>query len=159
MRKPKPLPFRSRSVQSLALFTLFSLFALPGCGSDELESPTAAKLRTISNLYLTYAIGKNGQGPESEEGFKKYLRGLTDDILVPAGVDRKEIDSLFISERDGQPFVVLYGLKITGISGKSGSVLAHEKTGKNGKRLVALSNTKVEHVDESGFQDLLSVKP
>jgi hypothetical protein len=147
--------FRLRSLLCLALL----IVVIPGCGSDELDSPTATKLRTISNLYLNYAIGKNGQGPESEEVFKKYLRGLSDDILGPAGVNRKELDSLFVSERDGEPFVIVYGQKITKISGNSGSVIAHEKTGKGGRRLVSLSNTKVEHVDEAGLQNLLSKQP
>jgi hypothetical protein len=73
-------------------------------------------------------------------------------------VDRAGIDSLFSSERDGEPFVVLPGVAITKISGESGVVVAHEKTGKNGKRLVVLSNAKVELADDARLQGLLAVK-
>jgi hypothetical protein len=138
--------------------TLLALLAAPGCGSDELESPTAVKLKAVSNFYLDYAVAKQGQGPASEQDLKKHIRSMPDQLLAPSGVDRNAIDSLFISERDEEPFVVLYGLKIAGISGNSGSVVAHEKTGKGGKRLVVLSNTKVEHVDEARLQGMLSTK-
>lgn len=148
--------FRSRSVLGLALL---AVVLIPGCGSDELESPTAKKLKALSGLYLDYAVSHNGQGPTDEVGFKKYIRSVPDQVLGPAGIQRSEIDALFVSERDQEPVVVVYGLKITGISGKSGAVVAHEKTGKGGKRLVALSNTNIELVDESGLQGLLAAKP
>ena len=128
---------------------VLALVMAPGCGSDELESPTAVKLKAVSNFYLDYAVAKQGQGPANEQDLKKHIRSMPDQLLAPSGIDRNAIDSLFVSERDQEPFVVLYGLKIAGISGNSGSVVAHEKTGKGGKRLVVLANAKVDHVDEA----------
>jgi hypothetical protein len=155
MRKSQRAHVRSRAVVWLLVP---ALIAVPSCGSDELASPTAAKLRALSGFYLDYAVGKNGQGPANEQDLKKHIRSMPDQMLSPSGVDRSAVDSLFVSDRDGEPFVVIYGQKIAGVSGKSGSVVAHEKNGKGGKRLVGLSNTKVEHVDEGRFQQLLSAK-
>jgi hypothetical protein len=145
---------RSRPLTGLVVL---ALIAAPGCGSNELESPTAAKLKALSGFYLDYAVAKKGQGPANEADLKKHIRSMPDQ-LMPSGVDRNAIDTLFVSERDGEPFVVLYGVTITGVSGTSGAVVAHEKTGKGGKRLVVLSNTKVEHVDEARLQALLASK-
>jgi hypothetical protein len=139
-----------------------SMFALPtalGCASDELSSETAARLRGLAALYLDCAVARNGKGPANEQEFKKHLRSLRDDVLSSNGVDPKAIDTAFVSGRDQEPFVILYGLKITKISGTSAPLVAHEKTGKNGKRLVAFANAKVDHVDDARLQELKSAGP
>ena len=106
-----------------------ALVSAPGCGADELDSPTAAKLRAVGNMYLDHAVGKGGAGPA---------------------------DGLFRSDRDGEPFVVLYGKKIAGVSGTDAPLVAHEKAGKAGRRLVAFANGKVELADESRLKELLA---
>jgi len=134
---------------------VLALVAVTGCGgSDEVNSPTAVKLRGLANLYLDCAVPKNGRGPANEQELKKHLRGLPDFILESNSVDPAAIDALFVSERDQQPFVVRYGLAITAISATSAPLVAHEKTGKNGRRLVVFANTKVELVDEARLQEL-----
>ncbi|MBA4068220.1 MAG: hypothetical protein C0501_31865 [Isosphaera sp.] len=133
-----------------------AVLAVPGCGSDDLDSPTAARLRAVGNMYLDYAVAKKGQGPDAEGPFKAHIRGKPDQVLAPAGIDRKEVDGLFASDRDGEPFVVLYGRKIAGVSGTDAPVVAHEKTGKGGRRLVVFANGKVELADESRLKELLA---
>src|SRR5262249_4610772 len=137
---------------------LLTMSSVPGCGSDDLTSPTAAKLRGVANLYLDYVVTKNGKGPGSEQDFKKHLRNLHESVLKDNGVDPKSIDSPIISERDQEPIVILYGLTITKIGANSTQVIAHEKTGKRGKRLAVLASTKVEAVDEARLQELMSTK-
>jgi hypothetical protein len=132
------------------------LGAAPGCGSNELDSPTANKLRGLAKLYLDCAVSKSGPGPANEEEFKKHLRRLEGFVLKMNGVDPAALDEAFVSERDGEPFVIRYGVSIGHISGTSAPLVAHEKTGKNGKRLVAFANAKVEAVDEARFQELMS---
>jgi hypothetical protein len=58
-----------------------------------------------------------------------------------------------ISERDQEPFVFIWGTPIS-FGVPNVPVLAHEKTGKNGKRLVAFANGEVELVEEERFQTL-----
>jgi hypothetical protein len=145
--------------RAAAWLLLLGLCVATGCGPNELESPTAAKLRALSNFYLDYAVSaKDSRGPGTAEALKKHILGKPDFVLSTSDVDRASIDSLFISDRDGEPFVILTGTVITKISGVSGVVVAHEKSGKNGKRLVVLSNTKVELADDSRLQELMAVK-
>ena len=136
-----------------------ALLAAPGCGSDELSSPTAAKLRGLATLYLDYAVSNHGSGPASEQVLKKHARGLPDFVVRANGVDPEALDAVFVSERDGEPFVVLYQIRLGRISGTQAALIAHEKTGKNGKRLVVFANAKVEHVDDARLQELTSAKP
>lgn len=137
---------------------VLGLVAVSGCGSSDVDSPAAARLRALANLYLDCAVARNGIGPADEGAFKKYLRKVDGIVLQLNGIERDSIDSLFVSERDQEPLVVLYGVGISGMSGVSAPVVAHEKTGKNGKRLVVLANTKVEMADEARLQDLLAGK-
>jgi hypothetical protein len=53
---------------------------------------------------------------------------------------------------------VIYSEGIGKISGDSKHVIAHEKTGKNGKRLVVFASTKVDHVDEAELDQLKTAK-
>jgi hypothetical protein len=125
-----------------------------GCsGPDPLRSPSAARLRGLAMIYLNYAAAK-GSGPPSESVFRKYSHSLDGIALQMAGVDPKAIDDTFVSLRDNQPFVVLYGVGISQMSGKSAPLIAYEKTGANGKRLIAYANTKLECVNEARFKEL-----
>jgi hypothetical protein len=138
---------------------LLALATISGCGANELESRTAQRLRGLARVYLDYAVPKNGSGPDSEQTFRKHLRGLPDFVLQTNGIDTAEGDAVFTSERDGEPFVIRYGVKIGMISGTAAPAIAHEKTGKNGKRLVVLANARVELVDEARFRELFSGGP
>jgi hypothetical protein len=151
----KTMPVLSRPKASVALF---AVCFLAGCGPDPLDSVTAQRLKALSGMYLTHAVAKNGGGPASEEAMKKYLKNVEAIALQNNGIDPKAIDSIFVSERDQQPFVVLYGKSIMQVSGESKEPLAYEKTGKNGKVLVAYTNTKVDHVSEAQLKELLAAK-
>jgi hypothetical protein len=137
---------------------LVLLLAAPGCGSDGLDSPTAARLKALANFYLDYAVSQHGRGPADEQALKKHLRIQPDFLLKTNGIDPSAVDSLFSSERDGEPFVILYGVQISRISGTSAPLVAHEKTGKNGKRLAVCANGKVELADEARLKELSPAK-
>jgi hypothetical protein len=151
MRTSKDIPLRAAP----GLLVL-ALVALSGCGSsDELNSPTAARLRGISTYYLDLAFARNGPGPASEQELKKHMRRQERSDLLSNGIDPQLIDSTqFVSERDQEPFVVLYGLTIRKVTADSAPLVAHEKTGKDGKRLAVLANNKVRLVDEAGLEEL-----
>jgi hypothetical protein len=140
------------------ILALLVLSASAGCGSNELESPAAARLSGLAKLYLDCAVAKNGKGPANEQEFKKHLRSLPDFIVRMNGLDSDALDAAFVSERDNEPLVIVYGVSISGMSGTSAPMVAHEKTGKNGKRLVAFANAKVELADEARLQELTAAK-
>ena len=91
-------PWTRVRVRPVAWLPALALLATPGCGSDELESPTALKLRALSGFYLDYAVARQGQGPATEQDLKKHIRSMPDQLLGPSGVDRNAIDSLFVSD-------------------------------------------------------------
>lgn len=133
------------------------LVSFSGCGGDDgLNSPTAKKLTSVSTLYLDYAVGKAGAGPPNDAALKKHIKGLYASVLAHHGIDPNNLDDLFKSERDGQPFVVLYGTSVTSVSANSKQVIAHEATGKNGKRLVATAGMKVLSVTDAELEKLKS---
>lgn len=152
-----------RSRKFFAVRPLLPLLAagtlmLSGCsGSDELTTPTAARLRGIATYYLDLTFARNGKGPANEHELKRHLRKQERTDLISNGIDPQAIDStLFVSERDQEPFVVLYGQSITRISADSAPLVAYEKTGKDGKRIAVLANSKLRLVDEAGLQALKS---
>jgi hypothetical protein len=127
-----------------------------GCGASDLESPTAVRLKGLATVFLDYAVAR-GDGPKDEETLKAHMKQLPDFILEMNKVDPKD-PNLFISDRDKEPFVFIWG---TGISFGTPNtpMLAYEKTGKNGKRLVAFANGEVELVDDERFKKLSNAKP
>jgi hypothetical protein len=143
---------------ALAGLALIKLVLLAGCGGNELESPTAIKLKALGNFYLDYAISNKNQGPANELVFKKHLKGLPDFLLKNAGLDPDAIDKAFVSERDQLPFVIVYGIPIGSVSGKSAPLVAYEKNGVNGRRLVGFANAKVDLVNDSRLEELKSSK-
>lgn len=130
-----------------------------GCGEDEaLSSTTAAKLRGLARVYLDYSVPKNGAGPADQATLSKHIKKLPEHVLAANGVDPELGDGLFVSDRDGQPFVVRYGQSIGMISGTSTQVIAHEQTGVRGKKLVTFVSGKVELADDARLQELLAPK-
>jgi hypothetical protein len=124
-----------------------------GCGGDDaLNSPTAVRMRGLANMYLDHVVGKGA--PANEEALKKHMRAQMDFTLTGYNLDPKNIDAAFVSDRDHEPLVVMYGMAVSGITGDSKQVVAHEKTGTNGKRLVVFLSTKVDYVDEAELERL-----
>lgn len=63
--------------------------------------------------------------------------------------------SAFISERDGEPFVIRYGVGISQAKGDAKPIIACEKKGKDGTRYVAFANGDVDCVDEVAARELM----
>lgn len=128
-------------------------------------------MRNLAVLLGQYTGRHQGRGPKDEQEFKTYLRGLSADEMRSFGGD---VDKLFVSPRDLQPYVIRYG-QSAGPPGMPGSglrpgesitvgpnspnaynepLVAYEKTGVEGKRYVAYQTGKVELVDEARLQQL-----
>jgi hypothetical protein len=108
-------------------------------------------------MYLDHLVHKGG-GPADESALKKHMQSQIDYMLRGYGLDPKNLDAAFVSDRDHEPLVILYGLKTATISGDSKQVIAHEKTGTNGRRLVVFMSTKVDYVHEAELEKLKSAK-
>lgn len=79
-------------------------------------------------------------------------------MLEENGLNPDGLDKAFVSDRDGEPFVVRYGQRIGSVGGTSTQVIAHEKTGKGGRRLVSFVSGKVELADDARLQEVLAGK-
>ena len=129
--------------------------ALPvGCGSrrasQEREEST---LKPLAVFYGQFTGRHQGRPPASEAEFKEFVRSLSSEELASFNVTDPE--GLFISSRDGQPYVVIYGAP-SGPPGPGGSpVVAYEQVGVGGKRFVASSLGAVEEADEARFKELV----
>jgi hypothetical protein len=134
-----------RKLCLLRLIAAMPVAAMFGCGPTETHSgPTddIGNLRGIARVY-TMANRDLGRPPRNVDELKN--------ILAPA-MDNPE--SVFRSQRDGQEFVIVWGLDMVGRDLNSPTVLAYERTGVDGKRLVVNCAGNVTEVSEADFSKL-----
>lgn len=143
--------WRVLGIQVVALVAATMLVA--GCGQQtQSKKQQESRLKPLSLLYGQYMGQHRGQPPQNEAEFKKFVESQKS-FLTQFGIT--DPATLFISERDGQPFVVIYG-KPSGPAALGGQpVIAYEKVGAGGKRFVASQLGAVEEVDEARFKELV----
>lgn len=121
-----------------------------GCGGGTASPEPDAKVRLtkVLRLYQVY-VEKNKQGPPNEQALRQFGQKLSarerDEYLIG-----DDLDSIFTSPRDKQPYVIQYNLKLD--PGARTRAVAWEATGEAGMRFVALSVGYVEEYDEETFQ-------
>ena len=118
-----------------------------GCSN---EQPAVADLMNsniirVRFMYTTYMNEHGMKGPKDKETLLNHFRGNENlaGVLKHIGANIDDIDDYFYSERDGEEFIVRYGL--TGIANHA---IVFEKTGKEGLRQVALSPVKEMEAEE-----------
>ena len=131
---------------------LFLALGIPGCGKriGTTDPPAKIQLERLFEFYQAYAA-KNKRPPPDEKAFKEFIRQLPKEERDAAGVG-DDVDSFLVSPRDGQKFDIRYRLVID-VGGPTQAV-AWEHTGKDGKRLVALSVGYVQEYSEEDFHAL-----
>ena len=147
----KPPTSSTLASVSTVLFAILAASVLTGCddGAGRTKGSGEAHLRSLVALYNS-AGNQQGRAPTSEAELRDYVVANAQQVL-----ERLEIasfDELLISERDGQPFVVLYGKPPKGVRP---DIIAYEQTGIDGKRLVGFSLGNIEEVDETAFRELV----
>lgn len=130
---------------------------LAGCGDS--SDPNAAiaavnqqNIQRLANLYFTYQMKHEWHGPPDEQAFKQFLRGYNPDKLTRIGIDPNNIDKLFVSERDGEPFKIRFG--VLGSAMGSSEPVIFEAKGINGQRNVGFLNMVQREVDDAEYNDL-----
>jgi hypothetical protein len=103
-----------------------------GCAEGE-QVERQSNLQAIAAYYSQFLAHHRGQLPANEEEFKKFIQAKGGEALEYKGLS---VDELFISSRDGKPFVVKYrGDK----SWPLPDVVAYEQEGDDGLRHGATS--------------------
>jgi hypothetical protein len=129
------------------------LAAVTGCQAPPAEAvPQAGHLKTLGMLFGKFSAYHHGQPPADEAQFKKYIASLEPGERETFGV--KSVDDVFISPRDGQPYVVRYGVRGSQFTESGVPIVAHEKTGVNGRYLTVTFMGDVNEVDEAQLHDL-----
>ena len=140
---------------------LLFLICLSGCGSGNSPEASVRKAnktnsQRLSNLYAYYQLKNKLRGPKDEAAFKKFLNGPGSSVLEKIGVKPGEVDAMFVSERDGEPFQIRFGVP-TGPRGSQEAVV-FETTGKNGKRMVGFLNMVQREVEDAEYETLWNAK-
>lgn len=146
---------RSAALAALAV----GAAGLAGCGRDGTANAVAAmndtNLKRVANLYAAHQNFKGGKGPKDEAAFKAFVREFDAAKLGMMGVDPNNVDAVFSSDRDGQPFKVRYG--VGGGRGSSDAVV-FEAAGKDGQKQVGFTDGKVQEVGDAEYKTLLAGK-
>jgi hypothetical protein len=153
----------SRPTNSLALFCAVVLLGFfSGCGGRVdgdagIREANKTNIQRLTNLYSRHQLFHAGKGPASEQEFRKYIGSLDAETLKKIGVDAANLDKLFISERDGQPFKVVYN--VTGSTRGSNDAVVFEQNGKDGVKEVGFTSLTVKKLNDSEISALQSGKP
>jgi hypothetical protein len=137
------------------LLTTFALTSVIGCDrSDSLSSPTALQLQDLATVYIDYAVAK-GAGPANEQQLRKHVGNVPAFLMVSKDSKVGTATPNYVSKRDGEPFVIRYGVGFCPAEGDDAPVIACERSGKDGTRLVAYANGEVACLDEVAARELM----
>jgi hypothetical protein len=126
---------------SVMLVTAMVWLSLTGCSSKpppKKEPPVEVYLRRIVQAY-DVAEYKLGHPPRKEDELRRFLTetGATEDPEV-----------LLVSPRDGQKYVIRYGLRLDPFGSE---ILAHEKDGADGTRYAITLSRDVRVLSDQEF--------
>ncbi len=144
----------------LVLLLVFSS-SMFGCGSTDsgmalMQKANKSNIQRLANLYRLYQATNDWRGPESVEDMKEFIKGLSANRLSMYGVDADDIESLFVSERDGEESKFRFRVKDAPMFQ---SPVVFEQIGKGVYRLVGFTSLPPKEVsDDSEYDDLLAGK-
>ena len=115
-------------------------------------------IKKVASVYGLYASRFGYTGPQSKEELVTFIK-TNEKIqknLQRMGLEPDKIEEIFISENDGEEFKIRWGVFINPDSLRAKEPFVFEKVGKDGVRLVMLSNRKIlEVTDEAKYRKLL----
>ncbi|MBP63262.1 MAG: hypothetical protein CMJ62_17210 [Planctomycetaceae bacterium] len=125
---------------------------LAGCGPQQAEeemSRRSSNLKALAILYRQYATENEGYPPGNEAELKRFIQGQGFEQYDPGTITK--VEDFFISPRDGQPYIVIYGNG----GDKIPEMLAYERIGTETGRWVVSSMTTVAEVNEERLRQLI----
>lgn len=121
---------------------------------DALAQANETNIQRLANLYFTYQMKHDWQGPADESEFRQFIESYDPAKLTRIGIDPATVDELFINPRDGQPFKIRYG--VPGSAMGSSAPVIFEAVGVDGQRMVGFLDMEQREVDEAEYQQLWS---
>jgi hypothetical protein len=135
---------RAQYVRNAIAFVAACLIASAlGCQSDTDKPPPpkdSNNLRGIIRYYVT-ATSNLRRPPKNMDELKAVLAGLVDDP-----------SPYFRSTRDGEEYVVVWGLRLDSVP--ADTIIAYERTGVDGKRMVINRDGVAKEVSKEEFAGL-----
>jgi hypothetical protein len=132
-----------------------------GCGTHTQSASRAQQVPGLTQLglfYSFYCSQHQGKPPADEAAFRAFIKSQPAEQLQRFKIEN--VDSMFVSPRDGKPYVVAYGGRGGSQKRLTGAVpVAWEQDGKRGRRFVVNSMGKLEEVDEATFKQMVSNEP
>lgn len=125
---------------NFALLIALSIF-FAGCGpgndiSSKMKDGNKENIRRVRNCYSMY-LGMHGyKGPKDKEELMNFLKSNERAAvnLERIGITQEQLDTMWVSERDGEEFKVRWGL-----NGMDDHAVVFEAKGVDGKRLVCFA--------------------
>jgi hypothetical protein len=135
-----------------------AICALAGCN----RGPTKESLATgekqilkIATLYQDFRSAHQGRNPKDAQELKDWAKTLKKEELTKRGVDN--LDEVFISSRDNQPYVLVKPEAAKpGQGGRPPMLWAYEQTGVDGKRMGVGAMGNAFEMDEEQFKQYTS---
>jgi hypothetical protein len=142
-----------RVIQSTccALSAVAALATLSGCSGNAASAGGAdPNLTVLTKVYVDHMNVHQGRPPKDEAAFKDYIRQHGGHRLK--GADMNELDALFVSTRDNQPLIFVYGTNAD--PRRQSTVIGYEQSTVDGKRTVGYRHGTAELVDDARFAEV-----
>jgi hypothetical protein len=129
-----------------------------GCsGGGGAPKAGETEIRGLAVCYGQFLRENRGKSPANEAAFKTFIQTkVNKEQLASFGITPDNLEKLFTSSRDGQPYQVRYNApqKPPGADGK-GEIVIWERAGSGGKRMVAYATVQIEEIDEARFKEIM----
>jgi hypothetical protein len=139
-------------MQRRAFISVISvLLVTVGCSSSQNAAAIIAQMndsngKRLANLYAIHQARHGWVGPANKAAFVKFIqKDMHPTELAGTGVDPGSLDSLFVSERDKEPFFIRYGVEAPSWAVSRQAVVFEEK-GAGGRIAVFMTGPKVIEV-------------
>jgi len=128
---------------------LLLVASVVGCGTRQEPTPEGElHIQDLAGWYQKFRRANRGRYPPNEQAFATFIGSS----LKQAG-DSRDPQELLTSPRDGQKYVVTYG-KATSPAPNT-SVVAYEKEGVDGKKLIVFETKESKEVDDTQLKSLV----
>lgn len=147
------------------ILLMVAIVSVCGCGdsrNDEfVKKANDTNIKKVASAYQLFASRFAYTGPKSKEELLNFIQTneKIEKNLERIGLERDKINEVFISENDGEEFEIRWGVFMNPDMERAKEPFVFEKVGKDGVRMVMISNRKILVVsDDAKYQKLLKGK-